>query len=127
MDLDEFKSVNDRLGHAAGDETLREVARVLSSTVREVDIASRLGGDEFAIALVRIGWRDGEARARMLQTQLDAARASYAGQTIPIRATVGATTFGAADSPLEVIARADMAMYEQKRRKSGIGSVAAAE
>ena len=55
------------------------------------------------------------------------ARASYAGHTIPIRATVGATTFGAADSSLDVIARADMAMYEQKRRKSGLASVCAAE
>lgn len=127
IDLDEFKSVNDRLGHAAGDEALREVARVLTATVREVDIASRIGGDEFAIALVRIGRQDGEMRARMLQAQLDAARASYAGHTIPIRATVGATTFGAADSPLDVIARADMAMYEQKRRKSGLTVASAAE
>jgi diguanylate cyclase (GGDEF)-like protein len=127
IDLDGFKSVNDRLGHGAGDTVLREVARAVSTTIREVDVASRIGGDEFAIALTRIGRADGLNRARTLQSRLDQARASHGGHSIPIRATVGATTFGAADSALDVIARADTAMYEEKRRKVGIIAVSAAE
>jgi diguanylate cyclase (GGDEF)-like protein len=127
IDLDGFKSVNDRLGHGAGDTVLREVARTVSLTIREVDVAARIGGDEFAVALARIGRADGLNRARALQSKLDEARASHAGHTIPIRATVGATTFGAADSAAEVIARADLAMYEEKRRKSEPIAVSAAE
>lgn len=127
IDLDGFKSVNDRLGHGAGDTVLREVARTVSLTIREVDVAARIGGDEFAVALARIGRADGLRRARALQSKLDEAHASHAGHTIPIRATVGATTFGAADSAAEVIARADLAMYEEKRRKSQPVAVSAAE
>jgi diguanylate cyclase (GGDEF)-like protein len=127
IDLDGFKSVNDRLGHGAGDTVLREVARAVSLSIREVDVAARIGGDEFAIALARIGRADGLNRARALQSKLDEARASHAGHSIPIRATVGATTFGAADSAAEVIARADLAMYEEKRRKSQPIAVSAAE
>lgn len=127
IDLDGFKSVNDRLGHGAGDTVLREVARTVSITIREVDVAARIGGDEFAIALARIGRADGFSRAHMLQSKLDEAGTSHAGHKIPIRATVGATTFGAADSALDVIARADLAMYEEKRRKSQLVAVSAAE
>ena len=127
IDLDGFKSVNDRLGHGAGDTALREVARALSATIREVDVAARIGGDEFAIALARIGRADGLNRARMLQSTLDAAQAGHAGHSIEIRATVGTATFGAADSALDVIARADAAMYEEKRRKVGTSEAGAAE
>ena len=126
IDLDGFKSVNDRLGHAAGDAVLREVARTVSLAIREVDVAARIGGDEFAISLARIGRADGLNRARTLQSKLDAARASHAGHSISIRATVGATTFGAADSALDVIARADAAMYDEKRQKLGTSEVSAA-
>jgi diguanylate cyclase (GGDEF)-like protein len=126
IDLDGFKSVNDRLGHGAGDTVLREVARTVAATIREVDVAARIGGDEFAIALARIGRADGFNRARTLQSKLDGAGASHAGYNIPIRATVGAATFGAADSALDVIARADQAMYEEKRRKSQLVAVSAA-
>jgi diguanylate cyclase (GGDEF)-like protein len=125
VDLDSFKSVNDRLGHTAGDHVLREVARIVSATIREVDVAARIGGDEFAVALARIGRRDGFKRAEILQGRLNQARASWAGQPVSICATVGAAPFSAADSPLDVIARADAAMYEMKRRK--MGSAAAAE
>jgi diguanylate cyclase (GGDEF)-like protein len=121
MDLDGFKRVNDELGHAAGDELLAHVARLLRETVREGDLVARLGGDEFAVLsrnaatereVVLIGER---LRARL------GTRYPAGDRGIPIGLSIGAVIERAPhDSVGDVktlVARADAAMYDAKRAK----------
>jgi diguanylate cyclase (GGDEF)-like protein len=63
MEMDGFKSINNTYGHAAGDEVLRQVVKVLQNNVRDSDPVGRMGGDEFAILLSRTSWEDGLNRA----------------------------------------------------------------
>src|SRR5215213_357932 len=66
LDLDGFKGVNDKFGHAAGDEILREIARALEKAVRDQDTVARMGGDEFCVLSPEIGWEDAERLAARL-------------------------------------------------------------
>ncbi|MGX5655883.1 diguanylate cyclase domain-containing protein [Geodermatophilus nigrescens] len=113
VDLDDFKRVNDRLGHAAGDELLTEVAARLSAAVREGDLCARLGGDEFAVLMP-----DGdEADARALGQRLVEAvsRPVLLGEdTAWVGASVGAARLEPGGSPSATLRRADAAMYAAK-------------
>jgi diguanylate cyclase (GGDEF)-like protein len=118
LDLDGFKGVNDRLGHAAGDAVLVAVADRLRASVRDGDYVCRLGGDEFVILLPNI--TDGEAA--------DIARRIISRVSEPFElastAHVGAS-IGLASAPRdgtsadELLSAADRAMYEAKRRGKG--------
>lgn len=116
-DLDNFKQVNDRYGHSAGDEVLRQTADVLRAAVRDIDVVARLGGDEFAIVMVQTTWRDGARRVRTLQRHLDQATVEVRGVGIPIQASLGIEPYGPTDRAEDLLCRADMAMYCNKRRK----------
>ena len=120
LDLDGFKQVNDRFGHQRGDEVLREVARALRRRVRTTDLVARLGGDEFAVLLSGVG----PARARAVADDLRAGvREACEGLllTPPIDASVGIAALGSQSGDLvELVARADAAMYRMKlARRSG--------
>jgi diguanylate cyclase (GGDEF)-like protein len=118
LDLDGFKGVNDRFGHAAGDAVLVAVADRLRTSVREVDFVCRLGGDEFVILLPDI--TDGEAASVARRI---IARISEPFEFAPA-ARVGAS-IGLASAPRdgttadELLSAADRAMYEAKRRGKG--------
>jgi diguanylate cyclase (GGDEF)-like protein/PAS domain S-box-containing protein len=121
-DLDGFKPVNDRLGHAAGDVVLAEVARRLQAAVREVDVVARLGGDEFVVLCEGSGARaDGLAElAERLHQQVEAP-VLVAGDTVSIGVSIGVAAAGpgrpcGADALLRL---ADEAMYEAKRAGPG--------
>ncbi len=115
LDLDEFKSVNDRFGHEAGDTLLREVANRLSKTIRPEDFVARMGGDEFAVAL------PGITRPEMLTPHMVALWQAFAtpmdigGQRLTIAASIGVahcpTDAGSIKSLLRV---ADREMYRDK-------------
>ena len=119
-DLDGFKGVNDALGHAAGDDLLREVAGRLSSVVRPGDTVARLGGDEFAVLLERVGdAEEAEQVARRLLRALEAP-VLLAGKPTTVSGSVGlAVTETGAETGEELVRGADLAMYDAKARRTG--------
>jgi diguanylate cyclase (GGDEF)-like protein len=114
IDLDGFKTVNDRDGHAAGDAVLRAVTAALGAAVRETDTVARLGGDEFAILAAVPGADD--ARALAVRMCEGIARV---GRGVGVTASVGLTVVRAGDDDHEVLLRADQAMYRVKGAGGG--------
>lgn len=115
VDLDRFKFVNDTYGHETGDALLREVARLVSETVREGDLVGRLGGDEFTIALLDM--RDTEGARVVARSLVRALAAPFVvdGRELHISASVGVSLYPRDGSTVEALTRsADAAMYEVK-------------
>ena len=117
IDLDKFKSLNDRSGHDVGDEALRVVAQTLRAQLRSTDLPARLGGDEFAVMLPGLDARGASQATQILQSRLLSAM-EHRGW--PITFSIGLATFTTAlDSVDEMIKRADMLMYKMKREGKG--------
>lgn len=115
IDLDQFKYVNDSLGHHAGDELLRSISDLFRQTVREIDVVARLGGDEFAMLVYPAETEQVEALAERLRTALNRHSVVVDGQPIRSTASIGVVTFpGAGESAAELLAQADLAMYQAK-------------
>lgn len=115
IDLDHFKAVNDTLGHAVGDEVIKQAAARLWGTTRESDLLARLGGDEFALLLRPI--ESGEAAARTADRiiKVMAAPMTIGGQLIEIGASVGiAVGPGDGTSTDQLVKNADLALYKAK-------------
>ena len=120
LDLDSFKEVNDRYGHAAGDELLRVVAERLRGALRDEDLVGRIGGDEFLVVCPDIG---GPEPAMKLAGRLaDALREGVSAgvEGIGYQVSVGVVwSSGSATDADTLVARADRAMYESKRERTG--------
>jgi diguanylate cyclase (GGDEF)-like protein/PAS domain S-box-containing protein len=120
MDLDRFKEVNDTLGHHAGDELLRQVARRMQSTLRAGDTVARMGGDEFAILLPGSDVNAAQTVAAKLLHGL-AAPFHIEERTLEIGASVGIALFPEHGTDAEaLLRRADIALYAAKREDSGL-------
>ena len=115
LDLDDFKSINDRHGHAAGDAMLKTVAMVLMRHVRASDVVARLGGDEFAVLLWHLTEADVERKALSLEAAVARTTATHAGVALSVSASAGAALLLPFDTPADVLERADRAMYARKR------------
>jgi diguanylate cyclase (GGDEF)-like protein len=115
IDLDSFKSVNDRFGHAAGDAVLIDVAQRLVINTRDIDTVARLGGDEFAVLLedVTVG-EVVEISDRILVSL--AAGAEVAGHPVSLAASIGIAYGDGHESAEALLRHADLAMYEAKGR-----------
>jgi diguanylate cyclase (GGDEF)-like protein len=116
LDLDGFKAVNDRLGHAAGDALLRGVAARLLAWVRPGDVVSRFGGDEF-VALVReVSGTDVAVRIAERLAEAVCEPIELGGEQVSVTPSIGIALAGPREKPEEMIERADRAMYSAKRR-----------
>jgi diguanylate cyclase (GGDEF)-like protein len=123
VDLDQFKPVNDRHGHAAGDAVLKAVAAALVLNVRASDVVARMGGDEFAVLLWNVHGPAAAAKAAALEAAVYATPVFWGSSTLVVGACAGVALLGALDTPADVLARADAAMYarkaERKERRAG--------
>jgi diguanylate cyclase (GGDEF)-like protein len=116
LDLDRFKAVNDRLGHAAGDQLLVAVAERLKGSLREYDTAARIGGDEFVVVCDVADAGEAEQLAERLRLALDH-RYQHGDASLPVSASVGvAFTSDPHVTPEQALAEADAAMYAAKAR-----------
>jgi len=117
MDLDGFKAVNDRFGHQAGDQLLRELSVVLQSHIRSSDFVSRYAGDEF-VAILQVGQEEVQELAQRIQRAIDRHDFGFQGAKLFIGLSVGAASFGADGETLdELLLAADRAMYADKARR----------
>jgi len=119
IDLDGFKPVNDRHGHAAGDAVLRAIAAMLTRNVRASDTVARLGGDEFGLILWNLGEGDAASKAWALEAGITEAAIDWEGQPLTVGASIGVAMLGAEDEPPAVMTRADQAMYARKAARRG--------
>lgn len=133
IDVDHFKQINDEFGHAAGDEALRTVARLLASNLRQTDtlgrdaagLVARLGGDEFGLLLPETGAAGAEVVAGRLVDAIAAEPLEIDGKPVQLGISVGAATFGEGHFPTaeELLAAADRAMYVVKAAGGGGASI----
>ncbi len=114
LDIDLFKLINDRLGHAAGDRALQLVGRCIRDALRDGDHAVRLGGDEFALVLQATTL---EQALRVADRVVHAVQAQAPGQRLPLLTlSFGLVQWSAREALEEVLQRADRALYEAKRQ-----------
>jgi diguanylate cyclase (GGDEF)-like protein/PAS domain S-box-containing protein len=117
IDLDNFKDINDRLGHGAGDEVLKELSARMVNCLRASDIIVRLGGDEFLVVLVHQARHDAGIMRRLRELQKVIARPiKVADLDVAVTSSVGVAAFPFdGQTPEELLANADSAMYQAKQ------------
>jgi diguanylate cyclase (GGDEF)-like protein len=126
-DLDDFKEVNDRHGHQAGDIVLREFASLLRESVRDIDLAARWGGEEFLLVLPGTDLEGAARVAERVRRALEEGTVlSVDGEPIPVTASFGVAAYPEAQTAAALFAAADEALYEAKRIGKNRVSVAAA-
>lgn len=118
IDLDRFKLINDRFGHATGDRVIQHIAQTLTDNVRQTDIIGRLGGDEFGIALTHAEPGDAKTKARQLEALIDALIVRDANDDslppVNLGASCGTVTWAPGMNAASLIARADETMFRHK-------------
>ncbi|MBL8916829.1 MAG: GGDEF domain-containing protein [Archangium sp.] len=115
MDLDSFKTLNDQLGHPAGDVLLKGVGEVLSQGVRRSDLPARFGGDEFVVLLADLEEHEVKARAEVLRAAIARVQHPGVAKGIHVTATIGGTMFRPGETIESFMRRADEALYAAKR------------
>jgi diguanylate cyclase (GGDEF)-like protein len=113
FDLDDFKAVNDKIGHLAGDAVIAESAERIRDVVRSADIACRVGGDEFAVILPESALGDADQLYRRLQTAVSARPIGQAGR---LSFSAGVAELKPDDDPTSFFERADEALYRAKEQ-----------
>jgi len=114
LDIDDFKNINDKYGHIAGDKVLIFIANILKKTLRDGDKIFRYGGEEFIIVLNRI---DSELCLKITNRLLDLVRKNkliYKGESLKVTISIGSTKYAIGDTPDMIVTRADKALYKAK-------------
>ncbi|MGX1097944.1 GGDEF domain-containing protein [Amorphus sp. MBR-141] len=117
IDIDHFKSINDRFGHSTGDEVLVAVATRIRANLREEEVLARIGGEEFAIALPGIAGEAARAAADRVRTAICGSSVASAIGAVDVTVSIGATEYaGGEDTVEDLLRQADQALYEAKAR-----------
>lgn len=109
IDLDRFKSVNDTMGHVRGDGVLIDTARILSSSIREVDLVARWGGEEFLVLAPATSAEDAELLAERVRRAVETE-----SRDPNVTVSIGLASWTAGDTLAELVQRADTALYAAK-------------
>jgi diguanylate cyclase (GGDEF)-like protein len=117
VDLDDFKRVNDRFGHAAGDAALKAVAERLIANVRQSDVVGRMGGDEFAVILAQVDPGLAQSKAEALAQAVEAEPIEFGEWSAPLHLSFGVHEIAPDAEPEAIVAAADAAMYARRRQK----------
>jgi diguanylate cyclase (GGDEF)-like protein len=116
LDLDHFKTVNDRFGHAGGDRALEEVASRMVAVTREVDIVARYGGEEFVAILPNTGRDGAEIASKRLLEAIRTTPVSTGRGEVSITVSVGGAVLNRHEEARDLLARADAALYQAKEQ-----------
>jgi diguanylate cyclase len=115
LDIDNFKRLNDELGHAAGDEALKSLADLVSKTLRATDMVARYGGEEFVVLLPETGIEQAQQILTRLQRKLSEGLFLHEGKDVFVTFSAGVTPCAGGEALEDVLERADRALYEAKR------------
>jgi diguanylate cyclase len=115
IDIDNFKKLNDSLGHAAGDVALKTLAARVKQSLRPLDHVARFGGEEFVVLLPGVALSDAQQTLTRLQRQLSASLFMHEGREVFVTFSAGVTTYRAGEALDAALERADQALYEAKR------------
>ncbi len=114
VDVDRFKSINDRFGHRAGDKVLKAIARIADSQIREVDFFGRYGGEEFVVLLPETPLAAAVKVAEKIRRSVEAFRFHTRGKPVPVTVSCGVAQFRPGDTASSAFERADQALYRAK-------------
>ena len=117
VDIDRFKSINDRWGHPTGDRVIQALANAMTASARKQDVVGRIGGEEFVIILAETDWQGASIKAEKLRetVQNEASALSDDKQTVRFAISIGVATLGSEDKSFaDLLARADKALYMAK-------------
>lgn len=114
LDIDDFKNINDKCGHVAGDKVLIFIANILKKTLRDGDKVFRYGGEEFIIILNRIDDIHCKQITNRLLALVRGNKLIYKGEGLRVTMSIGTTKYVNGDTPDSIIARADKALYKAK-------------
>ena len=124
LDLDDFKAINDRIGHLAGDDVLASAAEQVRDIVRSADVACRVGGDEFAVILPESGLVDADQLYRRLEAAVSSGSIGQAGR---LHLSAGVTELRPDNDAVTLFQRADQALYRAKAAGKGTMVAVAAD
>jgi diguanylate cyclase (GGDEF)-like protein/PAS domain S-box-containing protein len=114
LDLDNFKYVNDTLGHMAGDELLVQITLILQKRIRRSDLLARIGGDEFAMILYDVGENEALEVAEMFRQNIHDYKFMYQGETVDVGCSIGAVMVNPGVNSEELMSRADYSCHAAK-------------